>query len=671
MRKLKFFLLTMFALVAYNAAWADDGYLQVGSYYGRGSAIPIYFSSNNNYKCSESETIYKSNELTTAGLQSGDKIYKIAYKGYNLTAEKNIPLQVYLENTTDNGVPSTAATVCNTTNMTQVFDGTTTLHLGGTSSSLDEMIYIIDIELSVPFEYTGNNLRVVVRHIGEEATGIAYCATSDADQNSKYRYKADEETLATTYPSNSRNPIIFLSTTPLSDYQVKLSGSTVPTSLKINQEATFSYTIENKGIALTTDNYTAKFYANGTLVETATSVAIAENGTHEFTFNYTPTEIGTYPVYAELKFADETTFRTAQTMISVEDENPRWSWNVNDNAWPSGVFYNAWTMSNNIYQLKADQEYYMEPTAKEGAIFMTPKLHYAAGDKFMFEAAKFYGTVGDYTPSLTVSISNDGRKTWTTVKTMAESDFIGSQLGGSTSMIYAFNQYNITIEEEGDYYLMFAGAARLDNFYGGDLVDLTHDVMITSESLPTTGEVNSDLTASINVQNLLADAETATAKYYVNGQLIAESSQKTLNTRVNNELSMTGKPHEAGTFTSFIEVVLADGTVIKSNEKEITLAEEVAKAEVIVGTAGGTSTSFPVSATTKGVLFDGIWKSADLATAGITTGTKIKGVVFKGYNTSQEVELPFHMWIGNTTGVTQTSQLQRLEDMATIKICLP
>lgn len=655
----------LLALAWHTSVGAQDDLLQVGSFYGRASSVPIYFSTNTNYNCSESETIYKADELTAAGLISGDEIHRFIYKGYRLVEETNISLQVYVENTTDNAPPTTAATVCNVTNMTKVFDGITSLNSGGTSdTSLEGKINLITVEFDNPFTYTGNNLRVVVRHIADTPTGLAYCATSDASQNTKYRYKATEEALGTTSPSNSRNPILFIGTSPLSDYQLKLTSSEVPTSAVINEQSTFSYTVLNKGVALTSGSYTAKLFVGGAEVATATSSDIAVDASETFTFNYTPTTIGTVPVYAEFTFADNTKYRTPQTMLSIGDGLDHWAWDVNDNTWPEGVFYNAWNKVNNIIQLSSDHGYYLEPAAKTGNIFMTPKLHFTAGEKLYFDAAKYYGTVGDYTPSLVVMVSSDDRASWNSVKTLTESQMGGAQLGGSTSMIYAFTPQEITFAEEGDYYILFSGAARLDNFYGGSLVELNHDVFMTGSNLPSAGEVNNDLTAEVTVRNLLNAEETATAKYYINNKLIAEASEKTLTSQNEVTFQMTGKPHEAGTFNSYAEVILADGTVIRSADKEITLGEEVAKGELTVGTYNNYASSFPIATNNTGSFSDMLWNASTLQTAGITNGMKIKGIVFKGYNTNNEVTVPVKMWFGNSTATTQSTGSNPETDLA-------
>ena len=663
MKKVKLLLLTLLAVVVHSTAWSQD-YVKVGTHYnGRNTAAPVYSSSTYG-ACSESETVYTAEELAAAGIQAGDKIYSIKYRGYNIGDERTAAFNVYMENTTASSPHYTAVTF-NSTGMTQVYNGNVTiLQVGSNGTKEENFGDMVLFDLDTPFEYTGGNIRYRVHSYNAAPLGVGISFDPSTVKNTKVRY-ADNQTAieSVTSFSSPYNPIIYLKITPNSDYQVKLTNSSIPTEAVVNESVTFSYTIENKGVALTTDNYTVKFYANSQLVETATSVAIDANGSHTFTFNYTPTTLGTYPVYAEITFADETVFRTPQSMITVGDGNEHWSWTVNDNTWPNGVFYNAWQMSNNIIHLASTNQYYLEPTAKTGAIFITPKLHFEAGEQFIFDAAKYYGTVNDYTPNLTVSVSKDNRQTWETVMTLDESQFGGAQLGGSTSMIYAFVQRNFNITESGDYYIMFSGAARLDNFYGGTLVDQAHDVMITATNLPSTGEVNSDITAEITVKNLLNNSDKATAKYYINNTLVAEAAEKNLTTQSNITFSMIGKPYEAGTFTSYAEIILEDGTIITSSEQTINIAQEVAKGELTVGSYNNYASSFPIATSSTGSFSDMIWKAADLASAGLTAGTKIKGVVFKGYNTASEMTVPVKFWFGNTEVSTQVTGSDPTDDL--------
>lgn len=128
-----------------------------------------------NYKNSETETIYTKDLID---LPAGAMIHKIVFRGYNESAVLATHVSAWIENTTDGvfvGAPETSYSVP-VEGMTQIYDGDYTFELKGESDNLVDMLVF---ELAEPFEYTGENLRVVVRSSADSYNMIYF----DADNN--------------------------------------------------------------------------------------------------------------------------------------------------------------------------------------------------------------------------------------------------------------------------------------------------------------------------------------------------------------------------------------------------------------------------------------------------------------------------------------------------------
>ena len=145
--------------------------VQVGTSTTDSGNVPLCL----NYKNSETETIYTKDLID---LPAGAMIHKIVFRGYNESAVLATHVSAWIENTTDgvfDGAPETSYSVP-VDGMTQIYDGDYTFELKGESDNLVDMLVF---ELEEPFEYTGENLRVVVRSSADSYNMIYF----DADNN--------------------------------------------------------------------------------------------------------------------------------------------------------------------------------------------------------------------------------------------------------------------------------------------------------------------------------------------------------------------------------------------------------------------------------------------------------------------------------------------------------
>lgn len=145
--------------------------VQVGTSTTDSQNVPLSL----NYKKSETETIYTKDLID---LPAGTMIHKIVFRGYNAKEVLTTHVSAWIENTTDgvfDGAPETTYSVP-VDGMTQIYDGDYTFELKGESDNLVDMLVF---ELAKPFEYTGENLRVVVRSSADSYKMIYF----DADNN--------------------------------------------------------------------------------------------------------------------------------------------------------------------------------------------------------------------------------------------------------------------------------------------------------------------------------------------------------------------------------------------------------------------------------------------------------------------------------------------------------
>ena len=144
------------------------------------------------YMNSETETIYTKDLID---LPAGTMIHKIVFRGYNTNTDHTTNVSAWIENTTDGvfaGAPETSYSVP-VEGMTQIYDGDYTFEFKGESGNLVDMLVF---ELAEPFEYTGENLRVVVRSSADSFNNKIYFDTDDNVNNASIIRHTDSGVLA-------------------------------------------------------------------------------------------------------------------------------------------------------------------------------------------------------------------------------------------------------------------------------------------------------------------------------------------------------------------------------------------------------------------------------------------------------------------------------------------
>ncbi|MBR4389230.1 MAG: hypothetical protein IKT00_08650 [Prevotella sp.] len=311
--------------------------------------------------------------------------------------------------------------------------------------------------------------------------------------------------------------------------------------------------------------------------------------------------------------------------------------------------------------------YYLQST-NTTTKFITPKLTATAGENFTFDT---WYTSYSSSAAVTVYTSTD-RVNWT-------------QIIKATGLGSAVKTFTATIEDEGDYYLAFelTGNALLDNIYGLTLAEAPeHDWYFTEEAnVPTSGMQNTDYTASITLKNISADADNLTATLYMDGEAVAtqdvslEGNAMTAaegtgrpgtygmsNIAEPTTIDLTFKPHTVGTLPAYIELKAGE-TVVKTEEVEVTIAEEVALSGVQVGESKTTNGSVPfyflwADHSSGKSMSDFAYSKEELAAYGIVAGSKIKSIKFTGNPTTTKTfssGLTVDVWVGMEENGTLTS----------------
>lgn len=211
---------------ACSFTYTEGGSLWSGSSYGyyrpvikldvSGEAKPVHsvtVGSAGNYDCTNygspldlgsnhsiSETLYTADEL---GIGANQKLKSISYRGWT-NADDNgetFAIKVWMENTDDGKYDSGNLVAADVSTMTKVFDNTVTIPKDG---SYGNYVNIVTLDFGDNgFNYTGNNLRVVVQ-CDNDNTKSVYFAYDPSKQNSSiYQYSngstaiSDKRTLFT------------------------------------------------------------------------------------------------------------------------------------------------------------------------------------------------------------------------------------------------------------------------------------------------------------------------------------------------------------------------------------------------------------------------------------------------------------------------------------------
>ncbi|MBR1933574.1 MAG: carboxypeptidase regulatory-like domain-containing protein, partial [Prevotella sp.] len=274
-----------------------------------------------------------------------------------------------------------------------------------------------------------------------------------------------------------------------------------------------------------------------------------------------------------------------------------------------------------------------------------PKLKFEEGDALQFDVQK----ASSYTDAnVTIYYSAD-RNEWTQLRRMAHDAEREADLLTTTST-------TVTLQNipAGEWYVAFEityeSEIYLDNIIGGQIVDVAHDVALSSTVLPENGTVNSKFVATTKAVNLKDDiaAGSYTARLYFGDEVVKELEAVALPKQQQVAFDFSFTPHAAGTYNARIELAFADGYTT-SVSQEVTIAEEVYAALKTVGDGSSSQNASPFNYYYYKTQAENIYTADELAAQGITTGTTITKVAFYGFNTGKQVDYQAKLWISETS----------------------
>lgn len=295
---------------------------------------------------------------------------------------------------------------------------------------------------------------------------------------------------------------------------------------------------------------------------------------------------------------------------------------------------------------------------------ITPMLSFNQGDKFVFQAGAHSYNGRD--PQVTVYYSTN-RSDWTKIANIRTNGYMqeGDLAFPNTRAGYNFDSilgtYFIDAPEGNGYFAFDINYARIDNLFGGQLVNVTHDLMFSNSAISEYATVNIEYTPAVTVTNVAANAEAADS--YQMTLLVDGENVVTLNETPeiaaggNATFTLPYTFHEIGNHTVAVELRAGEYTLATA-PVTVSVAEETASGMKTVGIGDLTNTNYS-NKTTPFRFYDKksqsimIFTEEYLSQYGIAPGTKLTGVSFNGlFPEKDDMHGPVNVWIIPTEKAT-------------------
>lgn len=402
-------------------------------------------------------------------------------------------------------------------------------------------------------------------------------------------------------------------------------------------------------------------------VSLETPVEIEPLGEKLFTLSLGTTSLGNKSGMLTFKAEgmDDKSYAVAGAVMSADN----WYENFENGTPGNMLFGESWSITGEPSGLGPS---YSTKWAESGSQdlykLISPRLTVKEGEELVFYAAKRLDS-----SRLNVYYSPD-RKNWTEVKQITasaekEEDRFSTQIDPDVSQSYqnfGFKQFSVGNIPAGDWYIAFeSGYARIDDIFGYQLTTVDHDLYITESMLPLSGTVNYPYKAAVTVQNLNSISETAGnyhVKLIVNNEAVAEAETADLAIAEIKTFNLSYTPHAPGNYTAWIEVTAGNDYRATTDEVNITIAQEQAIAEKVVGTASDNSGNTPFAMNWKNSEAETIYTKELLE---LNNNTEIAALSYDGYCTNdKEVEFNLKVWMENTTDGTFSGSEYQSRDVS-------
>ena len=379
-----------------------------------------------------------------------------------------------------------------------------------------------------------------------------------------------------------------------------------------------------------------------------------------FDVTFSATEAGTYSGNLVITYVngagEDATFELALSGTMLDSSKFYANFGAESNQWPAGSVY----QSNVSTTYVASGDYAITSSSTTNNLFVTPKLTAAEGEKLLFDA-KLYSTSWSEGKVVVYAAATRDEVLNAEEGTTRQQLFSVSGQDEEGAMTTDYQTFEVPALA-GDYYYGFEISNRpyVDEIYGLTQTAVAHDWALVSSNIPTEGMQNVASTATVNIANFgIADeaADDIQVIAYVDGEAVATAEGVAI--PMSHQLSATGtqlsvnfRSPKAGTFPVYVEVK-ADDYSVQTEAVDVTFAEEEAQSEATAD-ADGVSSYVPLNTNYYNSESVSLYTASVLeGSYGLSAGSKIKSITYKGYKTADEHSSTLNVWY---QWVDETSQ---------------
>ena len=217
--------------------------------------------------------------------------------------------------------------------------------------------------------------------------------------------------------------------------------------------------------------------------------------------------------------------------------------------------------------------------------------------------------------------------------------------GKYTFPVYQDNlEYTMTVTKDGYFEKTETVAFNGESIVKDVALESAEGFKILSFNIPETGEVNTAYTATVKLLNGIAkEAGSYTARLFVNDGILAGAEAVAIGKNAEQEFTFTYMPREAGTVSVYAKFTYASGYV-QTEAVNVTIAEEKADAEVIVGEANSTDKAGAIKPYNNYSRTEIIYPKSLI---NLPAGTKLDAIRFYGYHDAKDFKITLNAWVGN------------------------
>ena len=217
--------------------------------------------------------------------------------------------------------------------------------------------------------------------------------------------------------------------------------------------------------------------------------------------------------------------------------------------------------------------------------------------------------------------------------------------GKYTFPVYQDNlEYTMTVTKDGYFEKTETVAFNGESIVKDVALESAEGFKILSFNIPETGEVNTAYTATVKLLNGIAkEAGSYTAHLFVNDGVLAGAEAVAIDKNAEQEFTFSYMPREAGVVSVYAKFTYASGYV-QTEAVNVTIAEEKADAEVIVGEANSTDRAGAITPFNKKSRTEIIYPKSLI---NLPAGTKLDAIRFYGSHYAKDFKITLNAWVGN------------------------